>query len=340
MVKISFFATDPRNASRLKNELKSLKKHQISIDVIYPKIKSQKLGRIPSALLRYIVFTVQEIFSNADIIHLFNFPDFAHVGVLLKRNKKIVYDLRTPYALFMKYMPKLSKFSYFAHLIESKLIQKADIVYAANRYFAEYARKKGAKKVIVLPNYPHLDFKPKFSKEEWKTQNKIPLNKKILLYSGELSKFDTKNLFKLMETEFNDLILCAVGFNSEILRKKVPPQLKNRVFIFETRPYNEIPDWINISDICLATIIKSKGLISNDEDIWKISEYASQKKPIIVSGLMPSKKYQLVGSDENSLKKAINNVLSGKFKPVEPEFWENACEPQLVESYKKLMEDL
>ena len=340
MVKIAFFATDPLNASRLKNEFRSLKNNNIKVKVIFPKFGSRKLGRILSAFLRYSMFNLQEIFSNADIIHLFNFPDFAHIGVLFKRNKKIIYDLRTPYALFMRYMPKLSKFSYFAHLIESKIISKADIVFAANRYFAEYARRQGAKRVIVVPNHPHLSFKPKFSKNEWKNIHKIPLNKKILLYVGDLAKFEANHLFKLMETDFPDLILCAVGFNYEDLKKRIPSGINNRIYIFNSRPYNEIPNWINIADICLAMIMKSKGLISNDEDIWKISEYASFKKPIIVTGLMPSKSYHLIENNKNSLKKALKTILEGNFIPLKPKFWEKECEPQLVKTYLDLIDQI
>ncbi|NHI92337.1 MAG: hypothetical protein EAX96_07520 [Candidatus Lokiarchaeota archaeon] len=340
MVKIAFFATDPINASRLKNEYRSLKKNKIKVDVIFPKFKSRKFGRILSAFFRYIMFTLQEIFSRADIVHLFNFPDFAHIGILFKRKKKIIYDLRTPYALFMSYMPKLSKFSFLAHIFESKIIKKADLVFAANRYFAEYARRKGAKKVIVIPNYPHLSFQPKYTKDEWKKKNNIPQNKRIILYLGNLEKFDSELVLPLMKTDFKDLILLALGANAEFLRKKVSSDIKDRVFIFDSRPYNEIPDWINISDVCLSTITKSKGLVSNDEDIWKISEYASLKKPIIVSGLMPSNKYQLIKNDLESLKKALKNVFDGNYNIIEPKFWENECEPQLINNYMELIKKI
>ncbi|MHA1755559.1 MAG: hypothetical protein ACTSVV_02230 [Promethearchaeota archaeon] len=337
MVKIAFFATDPSNASRLKNEFNSLKKNNLQVDVVFPKFKSRKMGKILSAFIRYAIFSLQELFSTADIIHVFNFPDFAHFGILLKRNKKIIYDLRTPYALFMKYMPKLSKFSYLAHLIETKIIQKADLVFAANRYFVEYAKRKGAKKIILLPNYPHSNFKPRYSKDKWKNKFKIPLNKKILLYVGDLAKFDGKNIFKILELDFPELILIAIGFNSKELKNKIPKKLKDRILIFDTRPYNEMPDWINISDICLAMIIKSKGLVSNDEDIWKISEYAALKKPIIVSGLMPSSKYRLIKNDEDSLRNAIKNALEGKHVFDNVKYWEEECEPQLIKSYLELI---
>ncbi|MHA1758842.1 MAG: glycosyltransferase [Promethearchaeota archaeon] len=340
MVKISLFATNPQNTNRLKNMYRSLKKNNIKVGVVLPALKTRKLGRILSAFFRYFNFSIQEIISNADIIHVFNFPDFAHVGILLKRNKKIIYDLRTPYALFIKYMPGISKFSYLAHLIETKLIQKADLVLAANRYFVEYARKKGAKKVVLLPNYPHTSFKPRYSKVEWKKRNDLPLNKKILLFSGDLSKFEGKFIFKLMKSEFPDLILLALGYNSIDLKKKIPKTLSDRIFVYELRPYKEMPDWINISDVCLATIMKNRGLVSNDEDIWKISEYAALKKPIIVSGLMPSKAYHLIDMNEVDLKNALQEAFKGSFKDTKPKYWESECEPQLIENYKELIKKI
>ena len=117
----------------------------------------------------------------------------------------------------------LSDFLYFiAQAIEHFIIKNADIVIALMPYLGSVAKRKGAKKVIIIPN--GVDFKlikkySIYSKEELRRKLKIPLNKKVLLVASRLVPLKRVDMairaLKKIKEERDDIVLYILGDGPE-----------------------------------------------------------------------------------------------------------------------------
>ena len=96
--------------------------------------------------------------------------------------------------------------------------------------------------------------------------------------SGRLTEIYGINLlfeaWKIVVKEIKEGLLIIVGGNEYIRRKYM--KYPNVLFIGK-KPNTELPDWINISDVCVAP--RTPGFphtFYNDKDSNKISEYAAR----------------------------------------------------------------
>ncbi len=315
--------------SRLEAVARSLSK-RFDVDLLEPFTTTRRFGTVLSSAIRYSTYCLVEAIAKTDILHIFNAPDFIHVPSLLKR-VKLCYDYRSNYSEKLRYSyPRVAP---FAKLVETALARRADVVTTVNQILAERLSKTSNSPIFVVPNYPAKTFRPKQART--KTRKLLGLEERSMaLFAGSLTfTYDFDLLFasasKLPEVSF---IIAGEGPNRIKLEQRAPANVR----FLGGLPRSEMPDIIEASDVCLVPIRSyAVPTVHNDQDVWKITEAAALRKPIVASGVRPSSQYYLASSPEDFVR-GITLALGGEISPPEPRFWEDFSEPALLDAYETL----
>jgi glycosyltransferase involved in cell wall biosynthesis len=111
-------------------------------------------------------------------------------------------------------------------------------------------------KISVIPNgYDESLFKP-LPKEFARKRLNLPSGKRIVISVASLVPVkgheDLIDAMRIVSKKYNDVILFIIGSGllfGELNKKVKEYDLRNKVFIIGRRPHNEIPLWINASDV-------------------------------------------------------------------------------------------
>jgi glycosyltransferase involved in cell wall biosynthesis len=328
--KVLLAAQEPESTTRLSLTRASLsKEHEVS--VLMPKFRARFRPRFLSAALRYKVFALQELLSSTEVLHLVNSPDFIHLPALVKRCD-VVYDYRSNYSdkLRLSY-PSLAG---TAARLEEMLAKRANLVLTVNDILAIRFGKRVGKSVVVVPNYPTREFRPTREPEAVRTAHGFS-GESLVLFVGNLTDTYDFDLVLASARRLTSMEFWIVGSG------KKEPQLRARspgnVKFMGKVPHSEVPDVIAAADVCLAPIRAYQAdIVHNDQDVWKITEYAALGKPIVATNLAPSAQYELVKGDVDAFSEAIKKACSGMVRPAQPRFWEDVSEPTLLEAYHHL----
>jgi len=326
-LRVVLAAQEPKKAIRVHAISRSLSKKFI-VHILEPLVNARSLGRIVSALLRYSVYALQESVVKCDVLHIFSSPDFIHLPSLLREDIKVCYDYRSNYA--EKLSLEYRTLGGLAALVERKLASRADFLLSVNDILASRLKNLTGKKVYVVPNYPTKSFKANREREE--ILRELGVDGPIALFVGGLTYTYDFNLLLKAASELKHIRFVIIGSGPlwSYLRSKAPPNM----LLLGWKPHHEVPDYINAADVCLAPIKSyTPKPVSNDQDVWKISEYAALGKPIIATGLAPSKQYLLVRGAAGFVQ-GIIDALRGNVPKPEPKFWEEHSEPILFEAYR------
>ncbi len=145
----------------------------------------------------------------------------------------------------------------------------------------------GESKVLVAPDGVDLKrFDISQSKEECRRKLNLPMDKKIVAYTGHLYKW--KGVDTLLESAklLPDVLFVFVGGIKEDIEKfqSKANGLEN-VLVLGQKPYKEMPFYLKAADV-LALPNSGNQEISRD---WtsplKMFEYMASKRPIVASGL-------------------------------------------------------
>jgi hypothetical protein len=324
-LRVVLAAQEPKKAVRVQAISRSLSKRS-TVRILEPLLKVRSLGKVPSALLRYGVYALQEGLVSCDVLHIFSSPDFIHLLSLI-RDAKLCYDYRSNYAekLSLQYKALGS----LAALVERKLASRADTLLSVNDILASRLRTLVGKRVYVVPNYPSRRFRARRGREE--VLRELGVSGPIALFVGGLTYTYDFNLILEAASELKQVYFILIGSGPlwNHLKSKAPAN----TLLLGWRPHDQVADYIEAADVCLAPVRSyTTKPVSNDQDVWKVSEYASFSKPIIATGLAPSKQYLLVQGLRGFVQ-GIAEALRGRVPRPEPRFWEDHSERVLFEAY-------
>ncbi len=338
---------EPEKMMRLWKVYETLRREGYRVFVLSPRLKFKLkgfIGRILSGFFRYLAFFLQVIFIRARVVHFFNVPDFPGLAVLLKKrfaDVKFIYDVRSPWSDEVLYFTRVKFLWFLARLMERILVRGADVVVAVNEPLAKRAKRWGAKQVEIIPNYPDENFKPRISRLEVRERNGVSEECKVVLFVGKLSRIEgvpilLRAIPRVLERR-SDVVFWIVGDGPlrsavKLLTGKYPVHVK----FFGWQPHNRIPDFIAASDLCVVPRYKTFfSRFFNDQGILKLNEYAALRKPIVASGILPSKQYILV--EPNEFHMGILKALNGDVVIPERRTW-SSCAEKLLSIYKRLIE--
>jgi len=193
------------------------------------------------------------------------------------------------------------------------------------------------------------------NKNNLRKKLKLPLDKKIITYSGSLRKgkgidslIETAKLFK----KNNDILFLVLGGpeQDKAYYQKKSKQLGLTNIVFAGFIYNElIPKYLKASDILIMLYSyqeKKRVMDLNTTSPIKLFEYIASKRPIIVSKvptiekIVENNNHVLMQEPDNieETAKNINRILHDEH--LAKELSENAYKKALQHTYKKRCENI
>jgi len=337
-LKIILVGTEPEIDPRIRKIKASLKKYGYQAEVLWPKIKTRRGGRIISGFIRYIAYLMQIVLSKADLYWVANSPDVVAIPLFILK-RKYVYDFRSVWSKEMQAELGRNIWSRLAHLIEILSMKNAKII-VLNSDTLQRDAETFNKPLFLMPNYPLKSFNPTIPRGKFRQMHGANKSSKIVLYVGRLTKVEGTDMFpNIVKTlsKHDTIQLWVVGAGSlqdliEKLQKEHPKTIK----YFGWQPYDNIPNFINASDACIVPRRRDHNTrYYNDKGVQKISEYMLFQKPIVCSGIAPSNEYLLV--EEDKLVDGILKALTGNAPTQTPRTWEEDVEPEMIKALKKAL---
>lgn len=171
-------------------------------------------------------------------------------------------------------------------------LKKAQGIICISPFLVKKAKRvKTPKKIFLSPSAVGQEFFRKLKKKTARKKLKLPINKKIIAYSGKLTK--EKGLKTLLAaakrvSKKKDILFLLIGSSfiagedKEI--SKIAKKTKNILYL-GYKPYNKIPFYLKAADIL---VLPNSG--KTEEKIYKkytspvkLYEYLASGKPVIAS---------------------------------------------------------
>jgi len=177
-------------------------------------------------------------------------------------------------------------------MIERMNLKLADKIFVINKKLGYYVIRNGAdpKKVVVLGAGIYLDkFDPNLNGSFIRERYGISENDIVLFFMGWLYKFSglREVALKLLEVGIKNMKLLIVGdgdLYDELQEMKNRLDKNNSIILAGRRPYDEIPYYIAVADICILPAYTSEKIMHDIVPI-KIYEYMAMGKPVISTKL-------------------------------------------------------
>jgi len=146
----------------------------------------------------------------------------------------------------------------------------------------------GKEKILVAPDGVDLkEFDIQISKEEARKKLDLPLDKKLILYSGHLYEWkgartlaDAANLL-----DKNKLIVFVGGRDEDINKFKTENKKIKNIIILGRVEHKFIPIYLKAADVLVLPNSKKEKISRHYTSPLKMFEYMASKRPIIASDL-------------------------------------------------------
>ncbi len=159
----------------------------------------------------------------------------------------------------------------------------------------KYAKEKlvvegiPAEKIMVLPDAVDLsEFNLAISKEEARKKLNLPLDKKIVLYTGSFLFYDWKGIGSLLEAGklLNDnFLLILVGGHSWEIKKLEELSSPANILLLPYQKHGIIPYYLKSADIFVLPNEKGEEISERYTSPLKLFEYMASGRPIVSSDL-------------------------------------------------------
>lgn len=249
-------------------------------------IKIPVLSRLSAFVTHY--FAIDKVLKEKkiDAIILYSVPTDGLQTIYLAHKYKIPVIFRSLDVL-NQLVPPI--FSGVTKLMERRVYSNVDLVLAINKGMARYVTKMGAKKVSILSMGVDKQFQPNIDATE--LQHKFGLHyKKVILFVGMLYKFSGLDLvindFHKVLKEFPEARLLIVGNGeqrSELESLIESCGLKGKVIMVGQISYDKLPQYINLSDVCIMPFMDCAATI--DVIPFKVYQYLACGKPVVSTKL-------------------------------------------------------
>jgi glycosyltransferase involved in cell wall biosynthesis len=183
-------------------------------------------------------------------------------------------------------------FRILAKTLESRTLRGSDAVVVINRQLGDYAIRMGAnpRKVKVLgAGIDSGRFNTRVNGEKVRENLHILENEVLLFFMGWLYRFSgikevAQSLLKCKESQPRiKLLVLGRGDLYEELLDLEKRKLRNKLILLEWQPYENVPQYIASSDVCLLPSYNNE-IMRNIVPI-KVYEYMACGKPVITTKL-------------------------------------------------------
>ena len=212
------------------------------------------------------------LFKKADIIYS---RDPFSLFLLSFLNKNLVYEAHTFPSHFFWY-------KYFFKKIKGVIT----ITKKLKEDFIRYGMNP--KKILVVPDGVDLKkFQVKENKEECRKKLNLPIDKKIILYTGHLYRWKGAQILAESAKFLGEdiLVIFVGGTKNDISRFKVENCKFKNILVIGQKPHSEIPFWLKAADILVLPNSGTEKISKYWTSPLKLFEYMAAKKPIVASNL-------------------------------------------------------
>lgn len=187
--------------------------------------------------------------------------------------------------------PILAKITY---MLEKVVYRKVDVMLPRVKKLLQYDVKMGTKESkirVMIPGVDTAEFKPDLGTDGLRERWGIGKGDKVVLFVGTLYSFSGLDLFI---TRFKDilqvapntkLLIVGSGEQHRILKELIACMgFGQNVIMTGVQPYNTIPKYINLADICICPF----AINGATRDIFpiKVLQYLACGKPLVCTELM------------------------------------------------------
>lgn len=243
-----------------------------------------------------------------------------------------------------------------AKSLESKTLRQADKVLVINEKLKDYVKELGAppERTQVLRAGIDIErFNPVTNGDTIRQHYGFTKEDIVLFFMGWLYQFSglKEVASRLAQIDNHNLRLLIVGEGDayEALQQiREKHNLKDRIILTGKRPYQEIPEFLAASDVCLLPAYPDEKIMQDIVPI-KMYEYMAMKKPVIATrlpGVMrefgEDNGVVYVDKPEDAITKATELIRSGKIEElgqkarsfVERYRWEN-----ITDEFEKILKE-
>jgi len=318
----------PSMGSNPKEEIASRAIPKSSVHLVHPsRIRIEGLSRMSSFISHY--FTIERIIKKGyiDAIVLYSVPTNGLQAVYWAKKFNIPVVFRSidvlnqlvPYPILRS----------ITRYLEGKVYSKVDKVLTITPKLSEYVIGLGAspEKVSVLPMTVDTNlFCPSEIKNGLRSKWGLGDDDKVILFMGTLFNFSGLDSFlyhfPLIKRQVPEAKMLIVGDGEQ--RKKLEGiiallDLRERVIITGFQPYQDMPQYINLADVCLNTFVSNS--ITKDIFPGKTVQFLACGKPLVmrslagVKAVISGEKQGVVYADnDNRIVAVISSLLESPEK--------------------------
>jgi glycosyltransferase involved in cell wall biosynthesis len=253
--------------------------------VFYSVRRNFKIRKIPSIDFNFLNFKHLQFF-----IQFISFLVSARI-VLFFEKYDILYGRDAFYSNFFRNVSvevhSIAKnFNYFY----VKSLNRAKTILVLTSYIKDRLIKSGlnGKRITIAPDAVDLkDFEQKSEKERARKEVGLPLDVKIILYTGHLYGWKGVNTLAESAKSFgkNELFVFVGGTAQDIdLFKKKYADVKN-ILVVGQKPHSEIPLYLASADVLVLPNSGKEDISRFYTSPMKLFEYMAAGKPIVASSL-------------------------------------------------------
>lgn len=224
-----------------------------------------------------------------------SFAIFASLTVFLKKCD-VIFSRDLLSAYFLSLLGKSVVYEIHdspnRHFITRHAFKKIKKFIATNRYKAdELMNNFGVQKekILVAPNGADLDFfNIKDNKEECRRELNLPVDKKIILYSGHLYSWKGADVLLGAAMAFDDadkLFVFVGGTEQDVLKFRSKAGFRENILILGYQEYKKIPHYLSAADILILPNTAKENISLKETSPIKLFEYMAAGRPIIASDL-------------------------------------------------------
>src|SRR3989338_284835 len=244
---------------------------------------------------------------------------------LFFREYDILYSRELLTGLFFRnYFFELHNFLQKPGRFYKFLIFKPRTIFALTGFLMDNLKKTGIadKKIMILPDAVDLaEFSPSLDREGARKKLNLPLDKKIIIYTGSFLFYKWKGIGSLLDAGKllkDDFLFVLVGGHPWEIRKLKERPIPLNVLLVSYQKHEIIPYYLKAADIFVIPNEKGDAISEKYTSPLKLFEYMASRRPIISSDL-PS----------------LREILTEK----EALFFEAGNPADLVRAIKKIFED-
>lgn len=170
------------------------------------------------------------------------------------------------------------------------LVKKADRVFVLNRFLKDELIRIGVKseKIAIVPDAVDLrEFDIAISKEEARREVGLPLDKRIIMYTGHLYSWKGAETLAEAALDFGEdyLFVFLGGVDKELEDFKKRFGENKNILVLPFMPRKAVPLYLKAADVLVLPNSAKEKISSHYTSPMKLFEYMASGRPIVASDL-------------------------------------------------------